>query len=323
MENNLLLSKFWMRIWALLIDSLILGLFGFILGLIFKNFFISFGESAKLIGWIISLFYFTILNSKLYKGGTLGKKVMKIQVTDIKGNFIDVKTSFIRSLVFTAPFFLNGFKIPGVSSFSFVTIIQGIIIFTIGLGIIVFYIFNKETRQSIHDIVAKTYVVQDFRNKEIGFMPKIRKLPFYITGAILLVTIGVSIYSLSSTSKISKLVPVYEDILKQENITNAAVNMNYIPITDDAGNKRFVYTVTVYVNKDLEITQNNINEQAKNTELLETVKTFINSNAYDTDNDILNVVVVSGYDIGIAKQYKSFNFYKPISEWKRIFGKSL
>lgn len=321
MENNLFLSKFWTRIWALLIDSIILGIFGFILGLIFKDFFISLGESAKAIGWIISLAYFTILNSKLYKGGTFGKKIMRIQVTDIKGNFIDVKTSFIRSLIFTTPFFLNGFKIPGVSSFSVITTIQAMIIFTIGLGIIVFYIFNKQTRQSIHDIISKTYVVRDHRNNEIGFMPKIRKLPFYITGAILLITIGVSIYSLSSTSKISKLIPVYEEVLKQDNITNAAINMNYTPITDNEGNKRFVYTVTVYVNKNLQINRNNIDEQFHNPELIETVKTFINSNVYDTDNDILNVVVVSGYDIGIAKQYASFNFYKPISEWKKVFGK--
>lgn len=318
MENNLFLSKFWTRIWALLIDTIILGIFGFLLGLVFKDFFISLGESAKLIGWTISLAYYTILNSKLSEGGTFGKKIMKIQVTDIKGNCIDIKTSFIRSLIFTAPFFLNGFKIPGSDTFSVITIIQGIIIFTLGLGIIVFYIFNKETRQSVHDIVAKTYVVQDYRNNEVSFMPKIRKLPFYITGAILAITIGVSAYSLIATTKISKLIPVHKEILKQDNISNASVNMNYTPITDNQGNKRFVYTVTVYVNKNLQITQNNINEQFHNPELMQTVKTFINSNAYDSDNDILNVVVVSGYDIGIAKQYKSFNFYKPVSEWKKI-----
>ena len=74
-------------------------------------------------------------------------------------------------------------------------------------------------------------------------------------------------------------------------------------------------------NKNLQINRNNIDEQFHNPELIETVKTFINSNVYDNDNDILNVVVVSGYDIGIAKQYESFNFYKPISEWKKVFGK--
>ncbi len=63
MENNLYLSKFWKRIWALLIDTIVLGIFGFILGLIFKNFFISLGGYARIIGWIISLAYFTILNS--------------------------------------------------------------------------------------------------------------------------------------------------------------------------------------------------------------------------------------------------------------------
>jgi hypothetical protein len=50
----------------------------------------------------------------------------------------------------------------------------------------------------------------------------------------------------------------------------------------------------------------------QNPELKQTVGTFINSKAYETDNDILNVVVISGFDIGIARQNKSFNIYKPI-----------
>ncbi|WP_410492868.1 RDD family protein [Chryseobacterium sp. JM1] len=61
MKNNLFLSGFWTRIWALLIDSLILGILGFILGFTFENIFISMGESAKFIGWAISLTYFSIL----------------------------------------------------------------------------------------------------------------------------------------------------------------------------------------------------------------------------------------------------------------------
>jgi hypothetical protein len=49
MENNLYLSRFWTRIWALLIDTIILGVFGFIVGLIFRNFFLfSLGKYFKL-----------------------------------------------------------------------------------------------------------------------------------------------------------------------------------------------------------------------------------------------------------------------------------
>lgn len=317
MENRLFLSKFWTRIWALLIDTVILGFIGFILGFIFKTFFISLGENAKIIGWIISLAYFSILNSSLNNGQTFGKKIMNIQVVDIRGGTINLKESFVRTLIFITPFFLNGFRIPGTNLFSVFTIIQSIIIFTFGIGSILFYIFNKETRQSIHDIIAKTYVAEENRNEEITLMPKFGKLPLFVLGGLLIVVSTFTIYTFNNNSKISKLIPVYESILKQDNISDASISMNCTPIKDSVGIKHYIYTVIIKTYKDPEI-KSKVDEN--NSELKQTVETFINSKVYETDNDILNVVVNSGFDIGIAKQNYSFNIYKPIFEWKKKYN---
>lgn len=310
MENNLFLSKFWSRVWALLIDSLILGIFGYILGSVFENFFISLGEEAKLIGWFISLAYFSILNSKLNNGQTIGKKIMKIQVTDIEGRTVSLKTSFIRSLILTAPFFLNGFKITGSETFSVVNIIQSMIIFTLGLGIMVFYIFNKETRQSLHDIVAKTYVVQDRRNNTVTMMPQPKKLPFYITGALLLLVVITSVYSYSSNSEIKKLLPVYEKVSQQDHVLRASISMNHF-----SGNKQHVYTISIKTDKK----QQYDGHMETDPVIKEAVETFLNSKVYDSDQDVLNVVIGSGFDIGIARQNYSYNIFKPIFKWKETY----
>lgn len=314
MESNLLLSKFWTRIWALLIDSIILGIFGFILGSIFNNFFISLGENAKLIGWVITLFYFSVLSSKIYKEQTFGKKIMNIQVVDIKGNFIDLKKSFLRALILTTPFFINGLKIKGLPTFSSISIIQGLIIFTIGLGIIIFYIFNKATRQSLHDLAVKTYVVQDYKDDKITVMPKIEKLPLYIMAGVFVVTLGISLYSNNSNSDISKLIPVYEEINKQDHISNSNIYVTYLPKGND-GENRNAYTANISVDRKPQ------DHSINNPELQQAAKTFINSNAYESDNDILNMTVISGFDIGIASKSQYFSFYKPISEWKKDLNK--
>jgi uncharacterized RDD family membrane protein YckC len=310
MENNLFLSKFWSRVWALLIDSLILGIFGYILGSVFEIFFISLGEEAKLIGWFISLAYFSILNSKLNNGQTIGKKIMKIQVTDIDGRTVSLKTSFIRSLILTAPFFLNGFKITGSETFSVVNIIQSMIIFTLGLGIMVFYIFNKETRQSLHDIVAKTYVVQDHRNNTVTMMPQPKKLPFYITGALLLLVIITSVYSYSSNSEIKKLLPVYEKVSQQDHVLRASISVNHF-----SGNKQHVYTISIKTDKKQQYDGHMENDPV----IKEAVETFLNSKVYDSDQDVLNVVIGSGFDIGIARQNYSYNVFKPIFKWRETY----
>lgn len=307
MKNNLFLSGFWTRVWALLIDSLILGILGFILGFPFENFFISLGESAKLIGWIISLAYFSILNSKLNNGQTLGKKIMKIQVTDIEGKTIDLKTSFLRSLVLTTPFFLNGFKIPGSDAFSVINIIQSIIIFASGLGIIVFYIFNKETRQSLHDIITKTYVVRGHRNHAVTMMLPLKKLPFYLTGGLLFLIIITSLYNFNSDSEIKELIPVYEKISQQNHVLRATISMNYFP-----PNKKPVYTISIKTDQ-----KQKFNDDMDNDPVVKkAVETFISSNIYKTDQSILNVVIGSGFDIGIARQYYSYNIIKPIYQWR-------
>ncbi|UWX60869.1 RDD family protein [Chryseobacterium oranimense] len=310
MENNLFLSKFWTRVWALLIDSLILGILGYILGSVFESFFISLGEEAKLIGWFISLAYFSVLNSKLNNGQTIGKKIMKIQVTYIDGRTVSLKTSFIRSLILTAPFFLNRFKITESETFSVVNIIQSMIIFTLGLGIMIFYIFNKETRQSLHDIVAKTYVVQDHRNNAVTMMPQPKKLPFYITGTLLLLVIITSIYSYSSNSEIKKLLPVYEKVSQQDHVSRASISMNHF-----SGNKQYVYTISIKTDKK----QQYEGHMEYDPVIKKAVETFLNSNVYESDQDVLNVVIGSGFDIGIARQYYSYNVFKPIFKWRETY----
>ncbi|MCT2561478.1 RDD family protein [Chryseobacterium herbae] len=308
MKNNLFLSAFWTRVWALFIDSFILGILGFILGFAFENFFISLGESAKLLGWIVSLTYFSILNSKMNNGQTPGKKLMKIQVTDIEGKTIDLKTSFIRAMILTTPFFLNGFTIPGSDTFSVINIVQSIIIFASGIGIIIFYIFNKETRQSLHDIITKTYVVRDHRNHSVTMMPPLKKLPFYITGGLLSIIIITSVYNFNSNSEIKELIPVYEKISQQDHVLRTTVSMNYFP----PENNKPVYTISIRTDQKQKFDGNMDNDPV----VKEAVETFISSNVYKTDQSILNIVIGSGFDIGIARKYYSYNVIKPIYKWR-------
>ena len=60
------ISGFWRRIVAIFVDFLILGLLGFILGLLLSNIFIQMGGWGRLIGFIIALSYFAAMNSKLF-----------------------------------------------------------------------------------------------------------------------------------------------------------------------------------------------------------------------------------------------------------------
>ena len=93
-------SGFWRRVAASLIDSVILGVVGAILGIVLGLAMVSGGtddtEVVELTGNVVGLFlgwlYYALMESSS-KQATIGKMVMGIKVTDLEGNQI----SFARA----------------------------------------------------------------------------------------------------------------------------------------------------------------------------------------------------------------------------------
>lgn len=145
-------AGFWKRVAALLIDKIVLG---FAAMIIIVPFFILFGlsfalnvgemeDNAPMIFAFISAYmmlvcclivlewlYFALMESR--KGSTLGKMVLNIKVTDMEGNMV----SFGRA-----------------SGRYFGKILSGL---TLGIGYIIAG-FSQQ-KQALHDILAKTLVV--------------------------------------------------------------------------------------------------------------------------------------------------------------------
>src|SRR4051812_44393398 len=100
-----LIYGFWRRIFAAMIDYVILGIFGFILSIFFSKLFVEMGCYGRIIGFITVLLYFGVLNSVIGKGRSLGKTLVHIIVVDKDGKFISIYKSFLRVLILEVPFF--------------------------------------------------------------------------------------------------------------------------------------------------------------------------------------------------------------------------
>ena len=68
------ISGFWRRVGAFLIDSVILGVVGLVLGLFFSQQFVELGDWGRAIGFPIAAIYFAILNSRIGNGQTIGDR---------------------------------------------------------------------------------------------------------------------------------------------------------------------------------------------------------------------------------------------------------
>jgi uncharacterized RDD family membrane protein YckC len=148
------------RTFAFIIDAFLLvglsyalcfGLFGVLAYL---------GPWARLLGVAIALAYFGILNCRIGRGQTLGKRLLKVEVVGMDGGHISIARSLGRYSVLAVPLFLNGAWIPSASTNIPLMGILDLLTLGIGGAILYLYVFNRRTHQSLHDLAARTYVIQ-------------------------------------------------------------------------------------------------------------------------------------------------------------------
>lgn len=122
-------AGFWKRFIAHIIDGFVLLLIGYSISKLNKDTYI-----LGLLDMLVSFFYYVGLESS-EKQATLGKLVMNIKVTDTNGRRIGFGQATIRYL----GKILSGFLLM------------------IGYLMVAF----TEKKQGLHDLIAKTYVIQD------------------------------------------------------------------------------------------------------------------------------------------------------------------
>lgn len=117
---------------------------------------------VMLIETIIIVSYFVVV--PLYKDGkTLGKKFLKIKVVNKGANNVTANSLIIRNLfinsLFTTIIMLCLIYITNAKSYFYIHSILGIIQFII-LAIIVNMILFRKDKRGLHDIIAKTEVIE-------------------------------------------------------------------------------------------------------------------------------------------------------------------
>lgn len=310
METKIKISGFWTRIWALVIDNILLGIIGYIIGLTFQNFLISIGNYGMLFGLLITVTYQTICNSRLVNGQTVGKLIMGIHVVDINGNTISVGNSFLRAITLSFAYFTINISIPGVSDTAFINLLRFSVLFLLVAGIIVFYIFNKQTRQSIHDLVAGTYVAQKEENEELITLPSVTKTPFIAFGILVALVIGASLFVLNSKdSEITSMLSVYAKVSEIDGISSARINEQ---TTYYNGSRIKTYQALLSV-KDLPENKLENDKRVRQTALL------ILNNVPDIDKyDAISITLNRGFNIGIASQNSTYSVSYSPRKWREI-----
>jgi uncharacterized RDD family membrane protein YckC len=304
------ISGFWRRLFAFFVDGIILGIPAFILGLFFFDQFARLGGYGRAVGFLVAFLYFGLMNSALAGGRTLGKRLMSIRVVDSNDSLITMGRSSARYLILALPYFLNGAPIPPKLLFGWVGLLFSFIVFGIGLSIIYLFVFNRRTRQSLHDLVVGTFVVKTERLTEAP-KPKIWLGHYVIVALLLIASICAPLLlkGLVNKAPFKELLPLQTSLMNLPDVRYASVFAGKSFFSDSKGTRSVsTVSVAIQVNKRIEDYDAFTNRIAK---------VVFEGYPGATQKDQLILNVIYGYDIGIARSSFSRGYNFSPAEWQQ------
>jgi uncharacterized RDD family membrane protein YckC len=327
------IGSLWRRVVAFAIDGMILFLVGTGIALPFFDTFSRLGSWGPLVGFCLALPYFAILDSAIGNGQTVGKRLMHIQVIDESGSTISLWRSAARYAVFAVPYFLNEMSLPVTRTPRAVSTIVSLIVFGIGGASLYLMVFNRNTRQGIHDLITESYVA-DSNQQGILKVEPIWGIHWVIL-CLFLVTLFISTRLLGD--KLPQWGPyprLLEDVRLVEGIrgVQAAGVQDLNTFSSGTVGKKKTLVINVYwAGKSIKgepgaghlsgkVAEGWADKEAFADQI---AKLIIEHDSAVNEHDSLRVVIIRGYNLGIAHAQISYYYERTPSEWStRLSGTS-
>lgn len=320
-EPEFIIAGFWRRVAAFIIDMTIIGIPLLIFGFAFSRLTFRMGPWGRFLGFGLMLVYWTLMSTTAQHGQTIGKKVLKTAVVDRNGRYLPASKAFLRSFILVLIFLLNGLSIP-FPQWPIITIALSIIVFGGSLAMMYGLIFNRTTRQGIHDLFARTYVIKTppAVDIEAPVLPKIHRN--MMVGLVALVTL---------LSVIAAFIPTNFDFgpIKSEEFKE--LSQLQADLQDDAF---FSVNVTKTAHYEwgspdavtiLEIQAWSKDHCQENRTVCQNHQEQIAKTALETKEDIdsytaMRITIYNRFDLGFATGHINTVVAAPIDEWRQAVG---
>lgn len=326
------IGALWRRILAFVVDMAVLFVTTTLVVVPFFETFSRLGPWGPLVGFCLTLPYFAILNSSIGNGQTLGKRLLHIQVIDTHGATIPLWKSVIRYTALAVPFFLNEVLLPTTRTPRVVSIFVSVVVLGVGGSTLYLVLFNRRTRQGIHDLAVGSYVA-DGNKDGVLKTDRIWRAHLWILGASLAV---VFLGTGALGSKVARWEP-FPQLLEDVRLVESMEGVQEAGAQDRSqnnfggGEKKAILLISVYwagqSSQNPAFTGNLTGDfkegwASKEAFADQVAKLIIEHDPTVNDHDSLKVVVIRGYNLGVARGQVSYFYEHTPSEWNtRLFGK--
>ncbi|TKG93686.1 RDD family protein [Puteibacter caeruleilacunae] len=322
-------SKFWARVFSHLIDIIILGIFGTILGAFMGSIFSRMGENGKIVGFIIATVYLSLGNSKIFRGQTIGKKLLKLKVVDTNSNEISFTKSLFRTGLYLIPLFFINYIPPGFYDTSILVLAKQTVFGTFLLVFFVHFLVNNTTRQTICDQIFGTYVIntQAYQRQELEESQPVALIVSCFLGFFVLV-IGLitSITQNVSSEALQGLTPIKEQINQLDDVNSSIlkeVSASYAQfgVNDNVSNAKYLM-VNLFVNENH--FRDKISDDIENIKVVhDAIKIILKDYPEANNMDYIVITLTYGYNIGIARLSRSIHYSNTPLYWSKKVNKNV
>jgi len=302
------------RLLALFIDSIVLGILGLIIIFLFDELIVQLGSKARLIGFGVALGYFSILNSTIGHGQTFGKRVVGIQVVDLNGFNLKLSRSFARHFVLLAPYFFNGMFFESSLLGVPITLILWFIVFGGSFSIIYLFLFNR-SRQSLHDLLVKSVVINPSAEKREP--PIVWRPHLYVTACIFLLSIVIPAVLYAK----GKNTPPSSNSTESSQIELEEFDCVFGYTLFQGTGTFFSSSTTTETMRYLGAKVFLIEDDVMNEELANSISEILAEGNSNNEYDEIQVILIYAIDIGIASRANSHVYRFNQRKAEKEFGK--
>lgn len=307
-------AGFWRRFAALFVDSLLLGLVGQLLGLLFFDGLVALGSWGRLIGFAVAWPYLGLMSSRIGGGRTLGKRLLGLRVVRLDGHPLSPARGLVRAAVLCAPWFLNGAVAdPAWLAVLPLVVALTLVVFGVGIGSIYLVIFNRPSRRALHDWIAGSVVVREPGLPGLSLAAASWGGHRVVLGLLGLACLTLPVWLSRQTTTFGPLLAMQATVAGQAGVRQAGIwwGTSWVKSASQGSTSQTQLVATTFVSRsDLDAAA-----------LADRVgQALLAGHAEASQVDVLGVVVVRGFDIGIASRAQSYRFGYSPAKWRERLG---
>lgn len=309
------IAPLWRRVAAFLMDAVLLALGGFLIGALFYDALAQMGFAARLVGFGLSLLYFGLLDSRVGDGRSIGKRLFGLRLVGRDGLPVGLSRAGLRYGVLALAWFLNGAPVDadafaGDSPAQLVLAVLGAVaVFGLALSLLYLLLFNRHTRQSLHDLLSGCYVVMDS-----GGAPAASGLwrGHIVVVALLLlgsIAIPLGMKQMSQTPAFVAMMQVQRAVAQEPGVSEVSIQIGTAARSAPDANTQPRHSLSILARSRVHDEPQHLAQRLANRALdaLPEVATL----------DLIGVHTYYGYDIGIARKITAYSLMQTPMQWRQ------